>query len=78
MDGDLPAPVVAALTIVAIGGWMLIAEIRRRRRLAGTTTAADRDHRHDREGSVETHEHEVGEPLEGGFGCWSCLRRSRT
>jgi ABC-type nickel/cobalt efflux system permease component RcnA len=52
------APVIAAITIVAIGGWMLIAEIRRRRRSAEMTHGADDDHRHDHEGSVESDEHD--------------------
>jgi ABC-type nickel/cobalt efflux system permease component RcnA len=36
---------------------MLVAEIRRRLRLAGAATAADADHRHDHLGPVATHEH---------------------
>jgi len=47
------APVVAAITIVAIGGWMLAAEVRRRTRRRGTgvVEAAGHEHEHD-------HEHE--------------------
>jgi nickel/cobalt exporter len=52
------APVVAAITIVAIGGWMLIAEIRRRLRLAGAGATADVDHGHAHERPAEAHEHE--------------------
>jgi len=57
------APVIAAVTIVAIGGWMLIAEVRRR--LAARSTATihgdhvhDHDHGHD-------HDHEEA-PLASG------------
>ncbi len=60
------APVVAAVTIVAIGGWMLLTEFRRR--LAARSTAMvhgahhhDHDHDHDHHGDHEhdgeTHEH---------------------
>jgi len=52
------APVVAALSIVVIGGWMLIAEIRRRLRVAGAAAAAHADHRHDHGGPAEAHEHD--------------------
>jgi nickel/cobalt exporter len=47
------APVVAAITIVAIGGWMLAAEVRRPRRRGGTgvVEAGGHEHEHD-------HEHE--------------------
>ena len=53
------APVIAAVTIVAIGGWMLIAEIRRRMAARGAhshdgESAAGHDHPHHHE---EHHEH---------------------
>ena len=45
------APLVAALSIVAIGGWMLVGEIRRRRSVASRPaprhTHADHGHAHD-------------------------------
>ncbi|MGH2474012.1 MAG: nickel/cobalt transporter [Candidatus Limnocylindrales bacterium] len=44
------APVVAALSIAAIGGWMLFAEVRRRRAAVATIGhdhAQDHDHAHD-------------------------------
>ena len=37
-------PVIAAATIVAIGGWMLLGEIRRRRAMATLVSAHDHDH----------------------------------
>jgi nickel/cobalt transporter (NicO) family protein len=47
------APVVAALGIVAVGGWMLFAELRRR------AARGPRDHDHDHDHSREhSHEHE--------------------
>ena len=53
------APIIAAVTIVAIGGWMLIAEIRRRMAARGAhshdgESAAGHDHPHHHE---EHHEH---------------------
>jgi nickel/cobalt exporter len=76
------APIVAAVTIVAIGGWMLAAEIRRRRRrLAAPAVAGGQhshggdqphpdDHDHDRGhtdgGPVETHEHAHEHPHDHG------------
>ena len=44
------APLVAAISIVVIGGWMLLGEVRRRR---GATTS-DHGHRHD-------HDHDHGD-----------------
>jgi nickel/cobalt transporter (NicO) family protein len=52
------APVIAAVTIVAIGGWMLIAEVRRR--LAARSTATihgDHDHGHDDHDHDHGHDH---------------------
>jgi nickel/cobalt transporter (NicO) family protein len=48
------APVVAGISIIAIGGWMLIGEVRRRRGRAalarsGAPEPADHDHGHDHE-----------------------------
>jgi nickel/cobalt transporter (NicO) family protein len=47
------APLVAAVSIVLIGGWMLGTEIRRRRTPEHTDSDHDHDHEHDHE-----HEHE--------------------
>ena len=49
------APLVAAVSIVAIGGWMLIGEVRRRRAIGDH----DRDHHHDHVGGHE-HAHPHG------------------
>ena len=54
------APVVAAVTIVAIGGWMLLAELRRRLATRSTATIHgdhDHDHEHDHDHDGETHDH---------------------
>ena len=56
------APVIAAVTIVAIGGWMLLAELRRR--LARHSAAAshwdhDHDHDHETDHAMHPHDHEV-------------------
>jgi nickel/cobalt transporter (NicO) family protein len=60
------APVVAALSIVAIGGWMLFAEARRRWRASGSVVeaeharahAAGHDHDHDHDTDHDTdHDH---------------------
>jgi ABC-type nickel/cobalt efflux system permease component RcnA len=53
------APVIAAVTIVVIGGWMLVGELRRR--IAATSAAVseaphDHDHVHDHEHG-HTHDH---------------------
>jgi ABC-type nickel/cobalt efflux system permease component RcnA len=56
------APVVAAVTIVAIGGWMLLAEFRRRLATRSTATVHgghDHDHDHD-------HHHHEELPLADG------------
>jgi len=60
------APVVAAISIVAIGGWMLIGEVRRRRGTQLTVNAAghdhqhpqDHEHQHDHEHGPQEHEHQ--------------------
>jgi nickel/cobalt exporter len=57
------APVVAAVTIVAIGGWMLLAEFRRRLATRSTATvhgAHDHDHDHELDHDVGTHDHDHG------------------
>jgi ABC-type nickel/cobalt efflux system permease component RcnA len=54
------APVVAAISIVLIGGWMLVGEIRRRR-----STAQPHDHGHDHdhgEGHDHRYDHDHGHP----------------
>ena len=52
------APVVAAISIVAIGGWMLIGELRRRRGVAVATTAKH-GHEHGHEhGHDDGHGHD--------------------
>ena len=48
------APLVAALSIVVIGGWMLAGELRRRRR-APTPDAATTAHGHDEHGHCHEH-----------------------
>ena len=50
------APVVAAVTIVAIGGWMLIAEVRRRL-AARSKVPAGGEHAHGPGHDAEPHEH---------------------
>jgi ABC-type nickel/cobalt efflux system permease component RcnA len=50
------APVIAAVTIVVIGGWMLIGELRRR--MAGGSRAGDEPHDHGYEHApTSTHSH---------------------
>ncbi|HEY3165085.1 MAG TPA: hypothetical protein VGJ71_12035, partial [Candidatus Limnocylindrales bacterium] len=49
-------PVIAAVSIVAIGGWMLVNEVRRRR-AAAPVTASEHDHDHTHE-HPHPHEHE--------------------
>jgi ABC-type nickel/cobalt efflux system permease component RcnA len=41
------APVVAAASFLAIGAWMLVGELRRRRRTAATALSGHREHDHD-------------------------------
>lgn len=64
------APFVAAISIVAIGGWMLVSELRRRRRITATA-AHEHPHDHDHDAAHEhghgdlqahAHEHSHGEP----------------
>ena len=51
------APVVAAISIVAIGGWMLFSEVRRRRRVASKAAASTMHaHTHDEHGHGHDHE----------------------
>jgi ABC-type nickel/cobalt efflux system permease component RcnA len=53
------APIVAAVSIVLIGGWMLVSELRRRRGLP-QTHHDDHDHDHDHEQDhVHPHDHEA-------------------
>ena len=51
-------PVVAAVTILAIGGWMLAREARRRQHEASLATA--HEHNHDQEHVPHPHEHSHG------------------
>lgn len=76
------APVVAALSIVAIGGWMLFSELRRRWQLRASVTAHahvhdgghehehehdhEHDHGHDDEHVAHDDEHAAGEHSHGG------------
>ncbi len=64
------APVVAALTIVAVGAWMVVAEVRRRRRARSRAAAADgaaMEHGHDHGSGGHRHDHEdVLEHSHGG------------
>jgi len=53
-------PVIAAVSIVAIGGWMLVGEVRRRRLRAGEAAhmhSHDHDHEHEHD---DVHEHTRG------------------
>ncbi|HEX5824295.1 MAG TPA: hypothetical protein VFY18_07565, partial [Candidatus Limnocylindrales bacterium] len=65
------APVVAAITIVAIGGWMLAGEIRRRARRAARAADGDPGHSHadeheDEHPNGHAHAHD-GEHSHGGI-----------
>jgi len=64
------APVVAAVTIVAIGGWMLVGEVRRRLatgRIVNPGPRQDHDHDHDHEGDRgHGHGHRVAAQLPPG------------
>jgi ABC-type nickel/cobalt efflux system permease component RcnA len=70
-------PAIAALTIVAIGGWMLFSEVRRRRRRADDHVHDD-EHPHDHdEQHVQSHPHDHhddghthGEGLAHDHGQW--------
>jgi ABC-type nickel/cobalt efflux system permease component RcnA len=60
------APVVAAVTIVAIGAWMLVSEVRRR---AGTTVVAGHDHGHGYgHEAAHDHGHEHADAHDHGHG----------
>jgi len=52
------APVVAALSIVLIGGWMLLGEVRRRRSAGASVGGPARDHGHDHGHDHDGHERE--------------------
>ena len=55
------APILAAVTILAIGGWMLARELRRRLVAArGPAAAHAHDHDHDHQSQPERHEHSHG------------------
>jgi ABC-type nickel/cobalt efflux system permease component RcnA len=56
-------PIVAAVSVVAIGGWMLIGEARRRRAAARSAAAQDHDHTDDHD---HDHETPVGQHAHGG------------
>lgn len=62
------APVVAAVSIVAIGGWMLAGELRRRRAVDPGPTSAS-VHEHDTHGHAHEHtdEHHDGRPHDHGL-----------
>jgi nickel/cobalt transporter (NicO) family protein len=68
------APIVAAISIVTIGGWMLLSEGRRRWRARAAEQAhrsahlagEDHDHEHDHDRSIEGPEHAHGEHRHGG------------
>jgi ABC-type nickel/cobalt efflux system permease component RcnA len=75
------APVVAAVSIVVIGGWMLFSELRRRRGATAMTASAhahthdehghahdehDHEHHHEHEAHTHTHEETPGEHSHGG------------
>ncbi|MBA2719710.1 MAG: hypothetical protein H0U52_10790 [Chloroflexi bacterium] len=51
-------PVIAAISIVAIGAWMLIGEVRRRRR--PRSSIASVEHLHDHPGMTDVHDHGDG------------------
>lgn len=61
------APVVAAISFVAIGGWMLISEIRRRRRVAAGAAPSAHEDPHEHEHANE-HEHEHANEHEHSHG----------
>ncbi len=64
------APVVAAISIVAIGGWMLMSELRRRRRVATSGQPADiaHDATHGHDGVSHRHA-----PADGSTITWRSL-----
>jgi ABC-type nickel/cobalt efflux system permease component RcnA len=58
------APVVAAVSIVLIGGWMLLGEVRRRRNagaLVGRAHAHGHDHERDHGHAHDEHDHSHGD-----------------
>jgi ABC-type nickel/cobalt efflux system permease component RcnA len=54
------APVVAAISIAAIGGWMLIGELRRRRAAARATALPPEGRAHTHHEHGHDHEHDAG------------------
>jgi len=60
------APVVAAISIVAIGGWMLIGEARRRWTARAVRRQASNDHDHGHLGDGHAHRHDRGHRHEHG------------
>jgi nickel/cobalt transporter (NicO) family protein len=59
------APVVAAVSIVAIGGWMLFAEARRRWQARGSSVEAEHGHAHDAD-LDDAHDHHHGHDADHG------------
>jgi nickel/cobalt transporter (NicO) family protein len=60
------APVVAAVSIVLIGGWMLLGEVRRRRRAGAVASLRAPDHGHAHYDHGHTHGHDEHEHSHGG------------
>ena len=64
------APIIAAVTILAIGGWMLLTEVRRwlaARRPGSTAARADHDHAHPGHGHDHPHPHDHGHDNEAAL-----------
>jgi ABC-type nickel/cobalt efflux system permease component RcnA len=53
------APIIAAVSIVAIGGWMLLAEVRRRRGLGRSADGHQHGHAHDGNDAAHANEHDA-------------------
>ena len=60
------APLLAAAGIVAIGSWMLISELLRRRAARNAGHAHDHEHEHGHERDDHDHEHDHGQPHSHG------------